>query len=413
MRIAGIALVAALTLAASDLRADDPLATTPRQQFQRVLDDFEAAKRAFASKFDSAATEEERRHIRAQSPGPEDYYERLLALAEAQPGDAAAVDALVWIVATSTNGYDAFKQRGVRIKRAMGILASDHLNDPRVGRVCLELTRAATPLRDEFLHTIHAKSTDRQNKGRACLALGEFLLAKSETVSRLEGPTGGEVMRRVEAEFPHRLPYYEKLLREDPVVLARRGEQLLEQTIAEYGELPYNPTFRSKGEKTLAAVARADLRRLRNLAVGQIAPEIEGRDVDGNVFKLSEYRGRVVLLTFSGNWCGPCRAMYPDERALVERLKDRPFALLSVNTDQDRDTLRRSISQGEITWRCWWESGVEGPICTRWLIEAFPQVYLLDHKGVIRSHQFPDKAAASRALEELLQSCESEGRAPK
>jgi thiol-disulfide isomerase/thioredoxin len=413
MQIVGIALVSLLALGASDLCADDPATTTPGRQYQAVLDDFVAAKRAFASKFESATTEEQRRELRAQFPGPDDYYGRLLALAQAHPGDAAAVDSLVWIVATSTNGYDAFKERGVRIKRAMDILAGDHSDDPRVGSVCLELTTAATPLRDEFLHTIHAKSTDRRNKGRVCLALGEFLLAKSETVSRLKGPSGGEVMRRVKAESPHRLPYYEKLLREDPGVLAREGEHLLERAIAEYGELPYDPTFLSKVGKTLAEVARTDLRRRRNLAVGKRAPEIEGRDVDGNAFKLSDYCGRVVLLTFSGNWCGPCRAIYPEERALVERFKGRPFALLSVNTDHDQETLRRSISLGEITWRCWWEAGVDGPICSRWMIEGFPHVYLLDHKGVIRSREFPDKAASNRVIEELLQACEAEDRTSK
>jgi hypothetical protein len=56
-----------------------------------VLEDCEAAKRDFASKFETATTEEQRREIRAQSPGPEDGYGRLLALAQAHPGDAAAV----------------------------------------------------------------------------------------------------------------------------------------------------------------------------------------------------------------------------------------------------------------------------------------------------------------------------------
>jgi thiol-disulfide isomerase/thioredoxin len=409
MRIVGIALVSSLALGASDLRADDQAITSPIRQYQMVLDGFETAKRSFASKFEAATTDEQRRELRARSPRPEDYYGRLLALAEAHPADAAAVDALIWIVATSTNGYDAFKERGVRIKRAMDILGAVHVDDPRVGRVCLELaTPAATPLRDEFLHTIYAKSTARQSKGRACLALGKFLVAKSETVARLRGPSGREVLRRVRAEAPHRLPYYEKLLGDDPEVLARQGEELLERAIAEYGELPFDPTLVSKAIKTLADVARADLRRLRNLAVGQRAPEIEGRDVDGKPFKLSEYRGRVVLLTFSGNWCGPCRAMYPEERALVERLKGRPFALLSVNTDQVRETLRRSIAQGEITWKCWWESGVEGPICTQWLIESYPQTYLLDHNAIIRSYEFPSNAASNRAIEELLQACEAE-----
>ena len=85
--------------------------------------------------------------------------------------------------------------------------------------------------------------------------------------------------------------------------------------------------------KTYGALAEQALFELRELAVGRPAPDIEGEDADGHRFKLSDYRGKVVVLTFSGNWCGPCRAMYPQERELVARLKDRPFALLSVNTD--------------------------------------------------------------------------------
>jgi hypothetical protein len=91
-----------------------------------------------------------------------------------------------------------------------------------------------------------------------------------------------------------------------------------------------------------------------------------------------------VVLTFSGNWCGPCVGMYPAERALVARLSDRPFALVSVNTDVDLETLRKSIASGEITWRCWWDGGTTGPITTRWGITAFPTIYVLDKAGVIR-----------------------------
>ncbi|MHC5540217.1 TlpA family protein disulfide reductase [Singulisphaera rosea] len=358
---------------------------TVREQYQAVLDELVAARREFNAKHGSATTEERQKELRARFPSPHDYYARLLALAEANPDDPASVDALIWIVATSTSGYDAFKERGERIKRAMDRLAKAHLDDVRVGRLCLELVAGAAPLRDDFLHTVFTRSTDRGIKGRACLALGEFLLVKSETVASLKEPGGGERMGRVKADSPHRLPYYNQLLREDPEALSREGERLLELAIADYGDLPYDPTFSSDGGKHLADVARADLRRLRDLEVGQVAPEIDGKDVEGRRFRLSEYRGRVVFLTFSGNWCGPCRAKYPEERALVERLKGRPFALLSVNTDEDPETLRRAIDQGEITWPCWWESGVEGPICTQWAIQGFPHAVLIDHKGVIRS----------------------------
>ncbi len=76
--------------------------------------------------------------------------------------------------------------------------------------------------------------------------------------------------------------------------------------------------------------------------------------------------------------------MYPAERELVKRLADKPFALLSVNTDADRGTLRKSIKDGEITWRCWFDGGLEGPICKNWNVTSFPNVYVLDSTGAIR-----------------------------
>jgi hypothetical protein len=89
--------------------------------------------------------------------------------------------------------------------------------------------------------------------------------------------------------------------------------------------------------------------------------------------------------------------MYPEERELVERLKDRPFALLSVNTDESKDTLRKAIKDGEITWRCWWEGRTDGPICSRWSIHGFPTLYVLDAKGVIRF-----KGGEGKVLEEQV-----------
>jgi len=144
-----------------------------------------------------------------------------------------------------------------------------------------------TPLRDKFLHAVQARSVDHPNKGRACLALGEFLLVKSEIVASQKGPSGEDAMKRVRTEPPHRLPEYEQLLHEDPVVLAHEGERMLERTIAECRELRYDPIFLATDGKTLAGVARTELRRHRNLAIGKEAPEIEGQDVEGRPFKIA------------------------------------------------------------------------------------------------------------------------------
>ena len=127
-----------------------------------------------------------------------------------------------------------------------------------------------------------------------------------------------------------------------------------------------------------------------------------GRDADDIPFKLSDFRGEVVVLTFSGNWCSPCRSMYPDERKLVDRLRDKKFALVSVNTDESVATLRESIRKGEITWRCWWDAKPGGPISSRWNIRAWPTVYVLEAQGVIRAKN-PRAESLDQLIDHLLE----------
>ena len=77
--------------------------------------------------------------------------------------------------------------------------------------------------------------------------------------------------------------------------------------------------------------------------------------------------------------------MYPHERSLVEKFEGEPFALLGVNSDSDREALKKTIAKKELTWRSWWDGGsTRGPIATRWNVSGWPTLYLIDHEGVIR-----------------------------
>lgn len=94
--------------------------------------------------------------------------------------------------------------------------------------------------------------------------------------------------------------------------------------------------------------------------------------------------------------------MYPHERSLVERFGSERFAIVGVNSDDDRETLRRRISAERITWRSFWDGGsADGPISKRYGVRKWPTLYVLDREGTIRFRDVYD-VELERAIETLL-----------
>ena len=94
--------------------------------------------------------------------------------------------------------------------------------------------------------------------------------------------------------------------------------------------------------------------------------------------------------------------MIPHERSLVEKLKDRPFALVGMNSDP-KPTLRAAMASEKITWRSFWDGGgTGGPIATRWNVHSWPTIYILDADGVIRYKDVRDEAEMERVLGEMI-----------
>ncbi len=96
--------------------------------------------------------------------------------------------------------------------------------------------------------------------------------------------------------------------------------------------------------------------------------------------------------------------MYPHERSLVKRLKDEPFALIGVNSDDDLDYLKKRMQEENITWRSFWNGpeGTRGPIAARWGVQGWPTIYVLDGEGVIR-YQDVRGEEMDEAIETLLE----------
>jgi hypothetical protein len=77
--------------------------------------------------------------------------------------------------------------------------------------------------------------------------------------------------------------------------------------------------------------------------------------------------------------------MYPRERSLVTQLKDMPFALIGVNSDQDLEWVQGIIEQEAINWRSFQDrGGIGDPISKQWGVSIWPTVFIIDAEGVIR-----------------------------
>jgi len=168
-----------------------------------------------------------------------------------------------------------------------------------------------------------------------------------------------------------------RLRRIDPEKLIEEAEALYERVPREY-DVPESFLLE------LRESAKRDLFELQHLSVGRIAPELAGKDLDGKPMKLSDYRGKVVLLSFWGTWCAPCMALVPKERSLVERLEGKPFVLLGINGDEDREQAKKAAERERMTWRSWWDGSPPGPIAEAWNVKGWPTLYLLDREGIIR-----------------------------
>src|SRR6184192_2149742 len=97
--------------------------------------------------------------------------------------------------------------------------------------------------------------------------------------------------------------------------------------------------------------------------------------------------------------------MYPHERSLVKKMEGKPFALIGVNSDNDREELKPVLQREQITWRSFWNGGgLDGPISRAWKVEGWPSIWVIDAKGVVRYKYIgsPGGDQLDRAVESLM-----------
>jgi len=122
-------------------------------------------------------------------------------------------------------------------------------------------------------------------------------------------------------------------------------EAVVTQLVKVFGD---SPAIQQLNKHYLGA--KAQIQANDKLAPGKEAPDFEEALADGKTMKLSDLRGKVVLLDFWASWCGPCRRENPNVVRLYEQYKDKGFTVMSVSLDKDKQRWLDAIEKDNLSW---------------------------------------------------------------
>ena len=131
------------------------------------------------------------------------------------------------------------------------------------------------------------------------------------------------------------------------------------------------------------------------------APDIVQTDTSGIVRKLSDLKGKVVLIDFWASWCGPCRKENPTVVAAYKKYHDKGFEVFSVSLDQDRSRWINAINQDGLIWSNhvsdlkYWQNQA----ASLYSVTSIPRTVLVDKNGIVTAHNLRGEALEMRLKE--------------
>jgi thiol-disulfide isomerase/thioredoxin len=264
------------------------------------------------------------------------------------------------------------------------LLLQLHDKKSDLGDACLNLAMQSVPMGDRLCALVLERSANAENRGRACLGYGYWLMKKGDTAAE-EG----------------------KL--EQAKVRYEQAQKRIKEAISDYGsiKIDFGPVRGIQSVKTLASQA---LNEMDSLTVGKASPDLKGIDLEGKTLSLKEYQGKVVMVSFWAHWCGPCMAFVPHEREIVERYAGKPFVLLGVNGDEVSKEMLEKTKKANVTWRSLQnQPNVSQPkLSEQWNVMTWPTVYLIDAQGIIRKKWIGrvDPKTLDESIENLVKHAE-------
>ncbi len=109
-------------------------------------------------------------------------------------------------------------------------------------------------------------------------------------------------------------------------------------------------------------------------------------DENGKEMKLSDYKGKVILLNFWATWCPPCRKELPDLSTISNELKDKDFKMIGVSVDDNQDVLNSFLKTNNLSYTVVFEPN---ELVAKYMTAAgqnqnvVPQTYIIDKNGKV------------------------------
>ena len=170
-------------------------------------------------------------------------------------------------------------------------------------------------------------------------------------------------------------------------------------TVSHRFTIPEMPTGRSDEPLELGTiVAKAE----HNLKVGDAAPTMRFKSVDGTEHSLEEFRGKYVLLDFWATWCGPCVAEMPELKSLYETFgANDKFVMIGMSLDEKPETAANFAKKHDIAWMQAHLGAFDSPFVQAFGVKGIPSVWLIDPEGKVIAKNLRGESAKSAVGEAL------------
>lgn len=280
--VAQMLLGAVLLACPSLLAQDDPVAA---ESMTAIEKEYEAASEQWMKSYRSAS-KEERQKLVNERPDAKTWLPRVQQILAARPQSDDGCAAAIWVVRVA-------RASGSELENALDVLAQHHLADERIGDLMLTLSRNPAPAVGLFLTKAEA-AAEGEMLAKVCFAHGSHLKSAAGLASRMAG-----------ASDEGKTQYAGYYGRHTVDVLAEADASELEARAVKYFErILADDAMRAVDyyRGTMGEAAEGNLFELQRLAIGKVAPDIVGEDIDGVPMKLSDYRGKVVVIDFWGDW---------------------------------------------------------------------------------------------------------------